>query len=180
MFYIGRIVFVFFNLLIYCNFISNIKTVYDNNSHLNQTLTSSIEFQKKINLNNYDDLLITTGSGRVRGTQFYIDDQLKEVTDPIDANKLTRVNAWLGIPFAKKPLGDLRFKRPVAVENWDQILNCSKLPNSCFQVFDTVIPDFEGVKIWNSNTQLSEDCLYLNVWTPDPMPKNSPVIVKKY
>ena len=127
--------------------------------------------------NENDELIVQTGSGKVRGTSFYLDDQLNEVNKSSDSKKLSRVNAWLGLPFAEKPFGDLRFKRPVPIKNWKETLNTTKLPNSCFQVDDSVISNFEGVEIWNSNTEASEDCLYLNIWAPHPMPKNSPVIV---
>jgi acetylcholinesterase len=170
------------NLVVFCNIISSEKTIdekYNDNNESILNPLSSIGIQNKFETEIEDDLLITTGSGMVRGTKFYLDDDLNEIVNPVNTDKLKRVNAWLGIPFAQKPLDNLRFKRPEPVENWNQILNCTKLPNSCFQVYDTVIPDFKGVDIWNSNTELSEDCLYLNIWAPHPLPKNSPVLVKE-
>ena len=143
---------------------------------LKQSNYSSIKTKYRTQEEN-DELIITTASGMVRGKSFYLDDNLKEVVNPKDFKKLTRVNAWLGIPFAEKPIGDLRFKRPVPIKSWDEILNATQLPNSCFQFNDIVIQDFKGVEMWNSKTDLSEDCLYLNIWTPHPIPKSSPVIV---
>lgn len=35
-----------------------------------------------------------------------------------------------------------------------------------FKSMDTYFGDFDGATMWNSNTPYSEDCLYLNVWTP--------------
>lgn len=131
-----------------------------------------------------DDLIINTANGKIRGKAFYTDHHIPRNTNRRNypfGRKKYRVNAWLGIPFAEKPINNLRFKRPIPIKNWDGILNCTELPNSCYQVQDTVIgPNFEGVELWNPNTPVSEDCLYLNVWAPHPMPKNSPVMVWIY
>ena len=134
--------------------------------------------QRNSKIENEDDLLVSTGSGLVRGRAFYLNGQLQEINHPSQARRPIRVNAWMGIPFAEKPLGDLRFKRPVPIKNWEGVLNATELPNSCYQLHDTVISDFEGVELWNANTKIDEDCLYLNIWAPHPMPKTSPVMVR--
>lgn len=58
-----------------------------------------------------------------------------------------------GIPFAKPPVGELRFKAPQAAEPWQGILDCSNYANKPVQ--NNV---FEG------KVDGSEDCLYLNVY----------------
>jgi len=64
------------------------------------------------------------------------------------------------------------------VEHWGpKILNATKPPNSCVQIIDTMFGDFEGALMWNPNTPLSEDCLYVSVWVPRPRPKNAAVMV---
>ena len=83
------------------------------------------------------------------------------------------VDIFLGIPFAKPPVSELRFKRPEPVEPWDTTLDVQKVPKSCWQVVDTAFDQFPGVDMWNPNTEMSEDCLYLNVWAPEtdtPLP----------
>jgi len=64
-------------------------------------------------------------------------------------------------------LDDLRFKKPVPIDAWDDTFDATKRPNSCQQerseVFGT---DFRGEQMWNSKTPVSEDCLYLNLWVP--------------
>ena len=39
--------------------------------------------------------------------------------------------------------------------------------NSCLQYLDTTFGEFPGSDMWNAKNPLSEDCLYLNVWTRD-------------
>jgi len=76
--------------------------------------------------------------------------------------------AFRGIPFAKPPVKELRFKDPEPFDDsWDGILDATEDPNSCIQ-YDMFRNTFEG----------EEDCLYLNVYTPkfesqdftDPLP----------
>ncbi|KAK0172171.1 hypothetical protein PV328_005520 [Microctonus aethiopoides] len=111
-----------------------------------------------------DPLIIQTKKGRVRG-----------ITQTATTGK--KVDAWYGIPYAQKPLGHLRFRHPRPNERWDGILNATTLPNSCVQILDTVFGDFVGATMWNPNTQLSEDCLYVNVVAPKPRPTNAAVMV---
>lgn len=80
-----------------------------------------------------------------------------------------QVHVYLGIPFAKPPLGPLRFRKPVAIEPWYGVLDGTNLPNSCYQERYEYFPGFEGEEMWNPNTNISEDCLYLNLWVPQPM-----------
>lgn len=116
-------------------------------------------------LNGPDDpLIITTKKGRIRGTTLI-------------ASSGKKVDAFFGIPYAQKPIGHLRFRHPRPAEKWDGILNTTTLPNSCVQILDTVFGDFPGATMWNPNTQLSEDCLYVNVVLPKPRPTNAAVMV---
>lgn len=87
------------------------------------------------------------------------------------------MDAWLGIPYAKPPIDNLRFRPPQPIENWKGILDTNKLPNTCVQIIETVFKDFPGATMWNPNTKVSEDCLYLNVVVPHPRPINGDVMV---
>ncbi|KAL7302333.1 hypothetical protein TKK_0004996 [Trichogramma kaykai] len=62
--------------------------------------------------------------------------------------------SFLGIPYAKPPLGDLRFRDPVPAEPWSDVRMASNYSNFCTQ-FDIPYKRPGG----------SEDCLYLNVFT---------------
>ncbi|GFS12881.1 carboxylic ester hydrolase [Elysia marginata] len=111
---------------------------------------------------------VDTDRGKVRGIS-------------VDANG-KRVHAFYGIPYAAPPVGDLRFKPPVQMDPWEGVRDATRLPNSCYQTFDYFFGNFSGSNMWNANTQLSEDCLYLNVWTPrtNPPYRNKAVIVWIY
>lgn len=72
--------------------------------------------------------------------------------------------AFLGIPYAAPPVGNLRFRPPHAVTPWTTERSARAVPHACPQ-------DLQGIAYGQ------EDCLYLNVHTPDPMPANAPVMV---
>jgi acetylcholinesterase len=121
-------------------------------------------FSSHVDAEESDPLIVTTDKGKVRGLT---------LTSPTGR----KVDAWLGIPYAQPPVGPLRFRHPRPVEKWQGILNATKPPNSCVQIVDTVFGDFPGATMWNPNTELSEDCLYINVVVPRPRPKNAVVMV---
>jgi len=67
--------------------------------------------------------------------------------------------AWKGLPFAKPPVGDLRWKAPRAVEPWQGVRSALKNGSMCPQIISfSWLPFNPGIG--------SEDCLYLDVWTP--------------
>jgi len=78
------------------------------------------------------------------------------------------VTQFLGIPFAKPPVGPLRWMPPQPPAKWNGVRQASKFGPTCAQV--TTLGPFAGPA--NSN----EDCLYLNVFTPDVKAK-LPVLV---
>ncbi|XP_060565855.1 acetylcholinesterase-like isoform X2 [Ruditapes philippinarum] len=78
----------------------------------------------------------------------------------------TEVDIYWGIPFAKPPVGDLRFKHPIPPDSWNGVRDATRKPAACWQGEDNAFPGHEGAKVWNPNTNCSEDCLYLNVWVP--------------
>src|SRR5690349_19287798 len=61
-----------------------------------------------------------------------------------------------GVPFAQAPVGDLRWREPVAVKDWSGVREASSFGAPCAQ-------NTGGRMQENS----SEDCLFLNVWTPE-------------
>ena len=69
------------------------------------------------------------------------------------------IRAFKGVPFAQPPVGDLRWKEPQPVKNWQDVRKADKFGPRAMQraIF--------GDMGFRSNG-MSEDCLYLNVWTP--------------
>ena len=82
----------------------------------------------------------------------------------VSGSKIGTINIFKGIPFAAPPVGDLRWKAPQPVENWLGVLKCTNFSASPFQ------PNPAPFYCWSEEfiappKPLSEDCLYLNVWT---------------
>jgi para-nitrobenzyl esterase len=79
------------------------------------------------------------------------------------------VQVWRGIPFAKPPVGPLRFRPPEPVEAWDGVRDAAQFgPIAC----QLDLPGFPP-----SADHGEEDCLYLNVWSPAADDCRRPVLV---
>ncbi|KAM9269052.1 uncharacterized protein FYN16_005515 [Cariama cristata] len=99
---------------------------------------------------------VVTKYGRVRGYQFKVDAAERSV------------HVFLGLPFAKPPVGPLRFSEPQPPEPWKGVRDATSYPPMCLQ--DKVQGQIFSDAITNRKEkvplQMSEDCLYLNVYTP--------------
>ncbi|HZF28471.1 MAG TPA: carboxylesterase family protein [Gammaproteobacteria bacterium] len=69
------------------------------------------------------------------------------------------IAAFKGIPFAAPPVGELRWKEPQPVAAWSGLKKASAFGASCMQ-------DPGMLQFMQAPPSTSEDCLYLNVWTP--------------
>lgn len=69
------------------------------------------------------------------------------------------ISIFKGIPFAQPPVGNLRWKAPAPVKNWDGVRKANQFGPRAMQ------KALYGDMSFRSNG-VSEDCLYLNVWTP--------------
>ncbi|CAL1292760.1 unnamed protein product [Larinioides sclopetarius] len=76
------------------------------------------------------------------------------------------VKAFLGIPYAKPPVGSLRFLKPNPVEPWDNIFQANKQPPACMQYTEGPFPWYDDMPGYDTFYGTSEDCLYLNIYTP--------------
>ena len=98
-----------------------------------------------------DPFLVQTDVGPVQGIP----------AAPADAD--TDVAAFLGIPFAAAPEGDLRWRPPQAAASWEAPLQANEYAPICPQ--------------GRAQLTQSEDCLYLNVWTPTDRSDDEPLPV---
>jgi len=84
------------------------------------------------------------------------------------------VTQYLGIPYAKPPVGDLRWRDPVVAPAWKGVRDATAFGASCYQdkpdLWGPFSPEFLEL-----GPKISEDCLYLNVWTPKGPHKKLPV-----
>ncbi len=89
------------------------------------------------------DLMAATSYGKVAGTQE------------------NGVSVFRGIPFAKPPLGALRFRPPERPEPWSGVRDATRFGPGSYQA-DRPLARILGIVVQDQ----SEDCLTLNVWTP--------------
>ena len=82
--------------------------------------------------------------------------------------------AYRGLPYALPPVGDLRWRAPQPARHWREVRVADRFGPDCMQIPYKADAAPLGVKP-------SEDCLYLNVWTPaDPSRAKRPVMVWIY
>ena len=86
--------------------------------------------------------------------------QLAVTQGRLNGKRVESTCHFLGVPYAKPPLGALRFAPPQAAGNWDGVRDATMFGPSCMQ----------KASILGDATATSEDCLSLNVYTPDPAP----------
>ena len=81
------------------------------------------------------------------------------------------VRVFRGVPFAAPPVGSLRWKAPQPVTPWTGVRKADTWGTRCMQA-----PMF-GPPLVSRETEMAEDCLYLNVWTTARADEKRPVLV---
>ncbi|XP_040838506.1 cocaine esterase-like [Ochotona curzoniae] len=96
----------------------------------------------------------TTHSGQVQGSLVHV-----EGTN-------AGVHTFLGIPFAKPPLGPLRFAPPEPAEAWSGVRDGTSHPAMCPQNIAMMEHDVMNMTLTLLSIPMSEDCLYLSIYAP--------------
>lgn len=99
----------------------------------------------------------------------------------VDNSAANGTYAWLGVPFAKPPVGSLRWKSPVEPAAWSSKLTTKSFGNACLQNGRIYGPGSNNTYDATIGTTLntpvgSEDCLTLNIWRPASADTNLPVL----
>jgi para-nitrobenzyl esterase len=101
------------------------------------------------------DSVVETQYGRVRGTT------------------QGSIKVWKGIPYAQAPLGELRFRPPQPAQAWSDIREATTFAPTAMQI----VAPAGGIFNREKPEPMSEDCLYLNVWSPAADDGHRPVLV---
>ncbi|MBN1159285.1 MAG: carboxylesterase family protein, partial [Bacteroidales bacterium] len=77
-------------------------------------------------------------------------------------NEDETVVVFKGIPYAAPPVGNLRWREPQPPASWEGVRDASDFCESCMQGNNSRLP---WTPEFMNQTEVSEDCLYLNIWT---------------
>jgi para-nitrobenzyl esterase len=125
-------------------------------------------------------ITVFLGSCNIRTTEVEEMIQLQEgkirgIQDPESG-----VISFKGIPFAAPPVGELRWRAPQAAEPWEGVLACDAFGPSPVQGKPMPFM-FWSEEFLIPSEPISEDCLYLNVWTKaETIEEKLPVLVYIY
>jgi para-nitrobenzyl esterase len=100
----------------------------------------------------------------------------------IDDSVATGTYAWKGVPFAKPPVGELRWTAPVDPDAWKSPRSAQQFGNACVQYGRIYGPGADNrydptIGATLNQAVGNEDCLYLNIWRPADRRGDRPVIV---
>ena len=99
---------------------------------------------------------------------------VKTANGLVQGTQRSGISMFKGIPFAQPPVGDLRWKEPQPVKNWEGTWKADHFSARAMQ-----LPIYSDMKFRSAG--ISEDCLYLNIWTPAKTgQENLPVLVFFY
>jgi para-nitrobenzyl esterase len=112
-------------------------------------------------------ILVATPGGAIGGSEIQSGTLIHLADGDVQGQVSEGTRQFLGIPYAAPPVGGLRWRPPAPPVPWQSVLDASSFGPACAQLASIQGPASD-----------EEDCLYLNVWTPDPAPKRPlPVMV---
>ncbi len=76
-----------------------------------------------------------------------------------------RITVFKGVPYAAPPVGELRWRPPQSPLKWDYVRKADRFSAACPQK-DPLPGEFYYREYFQRPVEKSEDCLYLNIWTP--------------
>ncbi|PYP76909.1 MAG: hypothetical protein DMD35_16990 [Gemmatimonadetes bacterium] len=122
------------------------------------------------------------GSGSASGTGSVVrfTTPIQTSTGPVRGTQGSRpsVRAYLGIPYAAAPVGERRWRAPAPLATWISVRSAEKFGPSCMQGPNTPFGPWTAEFLLLG--PMSEDCLYLNVWTASRSKERRPVLVYVY
>lgn len=77
---------------------------------------------------------------------------------------IQKITVFRGIPYAAAPLGDLRWRAPQPHAPWQGVRDCTHFGPAAIQT-EHPVGSFYETEFYQGGVEMSEDCLYLNVWT---------------
>ena len=88
------------------------------------------------------------------------------------ADSEKRIRVFKGVPYARPPVGELRFKPPQAPHRWQGVRRADTFAAACWQQYS------RNAFVWSRGEfPRSEDCLYLNIWSQAEHSAALPVMV---
>ncbi|XP_052889270.1 acetylcholinesterase [Anopheles moucheti] len=122
--------------------------------HLKELLIWTIMLSCKLTLSQTQDATIVLSQGTLIGLKVFPE------TSRIP------IYTYLGIPYAKPPVNELRFTPPVPSPGWNRTLYARDFKPICPQIENSSYEDLGNANQFRSR-ETSEDCLYLNIWIPE-------------
>ena len=98
----------------------------------------------------------------------------------VSGQKESAVTVFKGVPYAAPPVGNLRWRPPQPLTAWQGVRKADAFGASCMQgIVDSMLPmHMPWTEEFLTHNKVSEDCLFLNIWTPAPKAgANLPVLM---
>jgi para-nitrobenzyl esterase len=124
----------------------------------------TFEYMKAIALLFCSGLLITMVSGQLTSGRSL--PTVKTSNGLVEGSQISGISMFKGIPYAQPPVGELRWKEPQPVKNWEGTRKANHFSARAMQ-----LPIYSDMKFRSDG--ISEDCLYLNIWTPSKTGKEA-------